>query len=321
MQDRRPPPRGGQRRRHHHRPVHDRRDQAVAATELLKRQRTLQDSSTVSDALSKLPNHECADNECLAALARDTHSDCTAYFAVTPNAGRTVFLSARLIPGYDPDRPIFSRSEHYDRVGKTPKDWSISALQRFIRTVPLAAKETTPIEPNLAPPKSDGSQPPPDGQVTTNPNPNPTTNPNPPNLNPPAPASATAMKPPPPGGLHWRVPVGGGLAVAGIGATIAGAVLSNMAKTDWQNMLDSAHDAPFAYGRTDEVLTTYRNARGKMQLGTVGIVGGASLAVAGVGLLAWEFLGPKDQAAAAPPASKVACGISSSEMRCAFSFP
>jgi hypothetical protein len=296
--------------------------QAVAAAELLKRQRTLQDSSIVSDALSKLPNRECSDNDCLAQLARDTRSDCTAYFAVTPNAGRTVFLSARLIPGYDPDRPVFSRSEHYDRIGKTPKDWSISALQRFIRTVPLA-KETAAPEITPLVPKSDGSHPPPDGQATTNPNPNPP-NPNPPNLNPPAPspiASAppsTAMTPPPPG-LDWRIPVGSGLAAVGVGAIISGVVLSNMAKDDWQNMLDSANNAPFPYGRTEDVLTAYRAAKGKMQLGSVGIVGGAGFTAAGAGLLAWQFLSPhKDH-----PASKVACGISAGGMRCSasFSFP
>jgi hypothetical protein len=287
--------------------------QAVAAAELLKRQRTLQDSSQVADALSKLPNKECSDSDCLAQLARDTNSDCTAYFAVTPNAGRSVFLSARLIPASAPDRPVFSRSEHYDRVGKTPRDWSISALQRFIRTVPLA-KEVAAIEITPLPPKSDGSNPPPNGQTTTNPNP--------PNLNPPTKPTpdATSMSAPHSSGPNWRTTVGGGLSAVGVGATIAGVVIRNRAEEDWKNVLDSANGAPFEHGRTQEVLDAYRSARGKMSLGTVGIIGGAGFAVAGAGLLVWELLSmPKD--APASPSSKVACSPSAGGMRCAFTFP
>ena len=295
--------------------------QAVAAAELLKRQRTLQDSSIVSDALSKLPTHECSDNECLSRLARDTRSDCTAYFAVTPNAGRTVFLSARLIPASEADRPVFSRSEHYDRVGKTPKDWSISALQRFIRTVPLASKETLIVEP-LPPllPKSDGAHPPPNPNLNP-PNPNPISPPPPPNPNPVA-APSPSNPPPPPPGLDWRTPVGGGLAIVGLGAAVAGVVVFRQADADWQSVLSTREGDPptFPADHHDQVIEAYRNASGKMTLGTIGMVGGAGMTAAGAGLLLWEFLGaPKSPSSAS--ASKVACVPAAGAIHCSITFP
>ena len=285
--------------------------QAIAAAELLKRQRTLQDSSIVSEALSKLPNRECSDNECLSKLARDTRSDCTAYFAVTPNAGRSVFLSARLIPASDADRPVFSRSEHYDRIGKTPKEWSISALQRFIRTVPLA-KDSAPIEPLSLVPQSDGPPPPPppNGQSTPNLN-------APPPIKPPAPPA-----PPPitahPNGMDWRTPVGGGLALVGLGAAIAGAVVYQQASADWQSVLNSGGGIPFPPGDSQRVLDAYRSANTKMVLGSAGMIGGAVLAAGGTGLLAWQLLGgPKET----QQGTKVACGVSSGAISCSLSFP
>lgn len=289
--------------------------QAIAASELLKRQRTLQDSSIVSEALSKVPNRECSDNECLSRLARDTHSDCTAYFAVTPNAGRTVFLSARLIPASDAERPVFSRSEHYDRIGKTPKDWSISALQRFIRTVPLITKETVVVEPLLVP-KSDGSQTPPN----PNPNPNPVSPPPPPNPNAIAAPSPSSSNTPPPSGLDWRTPVGGGLAIVGLGAAVAGVVVFRQADADWQAVLSTREGTPptFPADRRDAVVEAYRNASGKMTLGTIGMVGGAGMTAAGAGLLLWELLGaPK----APQSASKVACVPAAGAIRCSITFP
>jgi len=286
--------------------------QAIAAAELLKRQRTLQDSSIVSEALSKLPNRECSDNECLSKLARDTRSDCTAYFAVTPTAGRSVFLSARLIPASDADRPVFSRSEHYDRIGKTPKDWSISALQRFIRTVPLA-KDTAPVElPSLVPPKSGGPPPPPpNGQSTPNLNPPPITK------APPAPPAPSPLTPHP-NGLDWRTPVGGGLALVGLGAAIGGAVVYQQASSDWQDVLASANGIPFPPERSQDVLDAFRSANTKMQLGSAGMIGGAVLAAGGAGLLAWQLLGgPKET----QQGTKVACGVSSGAISCSLSFP
>jgi hypothetical protein len=306
--------------------------QAVAAAELLKRQRTLQDSSVVSDALSKLPTRECSDNQCLSRLARDTHSDCTAYFAVTPNAGRTVFLSARLIPASDADRPVFSRSEHYDRIGKSPKDWSISALQRFIRTVPLPTKEPiagVEVLPLLQ--KSDGARPPPpDGQLPPNlnpPNPKLASPPTPPNPNPVASSPAPSPNnPPPPPGLDWRTPVGGGLAIVGIGAAVAGVVVFRQGDANWQSVLGTREGNPptFPAARHDEVLEAYRSASSKMTLGTIGMVGGAGMTAAGAGLLLWEILGgPKSPQSASAPASasKVACAPAAGAIRCSITFP
>jgi len=273
--------------------------QTIAVSELLKRQRTLQDSAIVAEALSKLPNHECVDNDCLAKLAHDTKSDCTAYFAVTPSAGRNLFLSARLIPSSGPDRPIFSRGEHYDRVGKTPRDWSVSALQRFIRAVPLP--DPAAVEPFPLLPPSPGNGPP-LAPV-----------PPPPSVAIPAPSTAA-----PAGGLDWRTPVGIGTAAAGVGAAIAGTLIYTRADADWRALLDSAGGVPFPASRADEILAAYRSTRGNMQLGSAGIIGGVALTAAGAGLVLWQLLGKPVEK---KPEAKLACGFTIGTVQCSLALP